>query len=449
MIKISEKLLLPSFQRVTTPCVGECVPRSHNRTERCAIQCETANEAARVRDMLIQLSLRVNDQASSSTGISPITDANIHALLASVQGPYVGMVQLICTLCLIPCPANMSRDDAAIASYPVLLAATHSVDPNQGGQPLSATEKTCLSAFLRTIASTSPVSSFFPLSVADMMAPLFGERDACPNMNAFSQASPITFGLWHVLHVRRLHSYAHPHCLGMWTELHRLSKKCSEGFDGGPMLEPIPGVQASCHGAYVETGICSGLPKIRERHPCEMDKSGEHQGSECRHGFPQGANHTGGVFTIFCKHGVCYAFFILPKAEGRDEVYSWIITHLAKAPKLIVYDFACALHAFFLNRAPAFVKFTQFCVDRIHWFNHRLCGSGYNLSLYPQHTGINSQIAEQGNSSLAQVEDAASCMNQKHFMQNLAFYLSCWNRGKLQRLQKDAAYLAGLGGNAG
>jgi hypothetical protein len=109
-----------------------------------------------------------------------------------------------------------------------------------------------------------------------------------------------------------------------------------------------------------------------------------------------------------------------------------------------VYDFACALHEYFLNRSPAYIKYTQFCVDRIHWFNHRWCGSGYNLSLYPQYKGVNSQLAEQGNSSLAQVEDAASCMNQSHFMQNLAFYLSCWNQGKLERIKKDAAYLAGL-----
>lgn len=438
MITIGQDKLLPTFQHVTTPCAGVPQPRPHTRSERCAIKCNTANDTYQVRHQLIALSLRVNEQATSHSDIRPIADGAIPDLLSCVPGPFVGVLQMICALCLLPNlvpPAGV-----ATASHLMLLKATLSVDPDQGGVPLNASEKKCLSEFVRTIASSSPVCSYFPVCAAEMIEPLLGTHE-CPDSRAFRQASPVMFGIWHIFHVRGVHSFEYPHLTSMWSELCHLSTACSVGFDGGPILQPNLNEQATCHGAYVGTGICSGLVRVRDRHPCAMDTITENEGSECRHGFREGKRNTGGVFTVFCKHGVCYSFFILPKAEGRNEVYSWIITHLASAPKLIVYDFACALHEYFLNRSPAYVKYTQFCVDRIHWFNHRLCGSGYNLSMYPQHKGVNSQLAEQGNSSLAQVEDAASCMNQTHFMQNLAFYLSCWNQGKLKGISKDSAYL--------
>jgi hypothetical protein len=41
------------------------------------------------------------------------------------------------------------------------------------------------------------------------------------------------------------------------------------------------------------------------------------------------------------------------------------------APKIIVYDNACNLHSYCLNRDPLFFKETKFLVDRFHWKNHR------------------------------------------------------------------------------
>ena len=46
--------------------------------------------------------------------------------------------------------------------------------------------------------------------------------------------------------------------------------------------------------------------------------------------------------TIFCPHGFCYAGFILPKAESRDHLFSFMVKYLEKLPKYLVYDFGCA-----------------------------------------------------------------------------------------------------------
>lgn len=41
------------------------------------------------------------------------------------------------------------------------------------------------------------------------------------------------------------------------------------------------------------------------------------------------------------------------------------------APKVVIYDNACNLHDYALNRDPGFFKNTKFFVDRFHWFNHK------------------------------------------------------------------------------
>lgn len=73
------------------------------------------------------------------------------------------------------------------------------------------------------------------------------------------------------------------------------------------------------------------------------------------------------------------------------------------APKLIIYDNACKLHQYCLNREPAFFKHTQFAVDRFHWRGHVGCSAGYCLDKYKsaQIENINSQVNEQANAGLS------------------------------------------------
>ncbi len=40
------------------------------------------------------------------------------------------------------------------------------------------------------------------------------------------------------------------------------------------------------------------------------------------------------------------------------------------APSTVIYDNACNLHNYVLNRAPYFFKDTWFLIDRFHWRNH-------------------------------------------------------------------------------
>lgn len=52
------------------------------------------------------------------------------------------------------------------------------------------------------------------------------------------------------------------------------------------------------------------------------------------------------------------------------------------APKMVIYDNACSLHNYALNRDPIFFKDTEFYIDRLHWANHTgnvMCCSTHSI----------------------------------------------------------------------
>jgi hypothetical protein len=52
------------------------------------------------------------------------------------------------------------------------------------------------------------------------------------------------------------------------------------------------------------------------------------------------------------------------------------------APKIVIYDNACSLHNYVLNRDPVFFKDTVFVVDRLHWKNHSGNCFLFGITLY-------------------------------------------------------------------
>ena len=85
--------------------------------------------------------------------------------------------------------------------------------------------------------------------------------------------------------------------------------------------------------------------------------------------------------------GFCYGFEVMQIHESTNTPFSimkmrfkmvcinqfFMLQDLFLAPKVVVYDSACNLHAYCLNinyRDPLFFKSTWFLVDRFHWPNH-------------------------------------------------------------------------------
>ncbi|XP_041926738.1 uncharacterized protein LOC121690319 [Alosa sapidissima] len=109
-----------------------------------------------------------------------------------------------------------------------------------------------------------------------------------------------------------------------------------------------------------------------------------------------------GLFTLFCGHGVCYGFSVMESSESVNIPFTILRTRFQTG--VVIYDNAYKLHSNALKRDPEFFKTTWFLVDRLHWRNHSGCNCGYNADLYPQFSGVNTQIAEQFNSRLKRLK---------------------------------------------
>lgn len=99
------------------------------------------------------------------------------------------------------------------------------------------------------------------------------------------------------------------------------------------------------------------------------------------------------------------------------------------APKVILYDFACALSAYCWNRDPAFFRDTLFLVDRLHDKNHS-CAKSFAIETTTLFKEVNTQANEQYNSDLQRLHSQLSYMSPQNFVLHLRLYLYLRNASK-------------------
>ncbi len=56
----------------------------------------------------------------------------------------------------------------------------------------------------------------------------------------------------------------------------------------------------------------------------------------------------------FCPHKVCYGFSLMREHESPRHLFNIFKTRFSHAPKRIIYDNACKLYQYCLNREPEF-----------------------------------------------------------------------------------------------
>ena len=64
--------------------------------------------------------------------------------------------------------------------------------------------------------------------------------------------------------------------------------------------------------------------------------------------------HPPGIFTLFCSHGICYGFEVMQSCELPRHPFQIFRQRFHTAPCVIIYDNACKLHQYCLNREPNF-----------------------------------------------------------------------------------------------
>ena len=106
-----------------------------------------------------------------------------------------------------------------------------------------------------------------------------------------------------------------------------------------------------------------------------------HVGIKASYGHP---SLSPSIFTVFSPHGICCGFEMMQSCESPKHPFSIFRQRFQKAPRVIVYDNACELHQYCLNREPHFFRSTLFAVDWFHWQGHVGCSASYCLNNYKQ-----------------------------------------------------------------
>lgn len=198
---------------------------------------------------------------------------------------------------------------------------------------------------------------------------------------------------------------------------------------------------------WEDTGSFYGHPPIRHRPYYEgRDNDTEVDSAEtgtCKKYYSTYKKQTltGGLMAIWCKHNICLGFHKIPKAEGRNDVFSGLYVYFQKAPEVVIYDFACQLGAYSMSREPEFFKDTCFVIDEMHAKGHSSCSQASFSSNYmqcsPRLQGVNTSTAECSNSGLSRIRKSVHYMNQKHAILLTYVYICIWNRRRERDFQKS------------
>ena len=314
------------------------------------------------------------------------------------------------------------------------------VDAKVQARELTAEHQDVVYYFLgRNLATNSPVVAYFPHLLVSSIENAITNSAGLLTANIvkqLAQSAPILFNVLTVAGARRGTSFTLPaEFVPLLKELCKRAKHCASG----PGIDQVPALSDDDERRHrpsaevlecIETGVCAGLPQLRERPTFAADAGSVNDSPECNKLFPKGSDRTGGVMTVFCEHGICYSAFILARAESRDHLFTFMVKYLEKPPQVLVYDFGCAALDYCLNRLPDWFKDMIVLVDRMHWDNHTACCTGFNMRLYEDLKCLNSQIAEQCNAALKKINPTLHRSSQSFFMALLRQYLHAWNTKK-------------------
>ncbi|KAJ7636152.1 hypothetical protein DFH06DRAFT_1336290 [Mycena polygramma] len=197
----------------------------------------------------------------------------------------------------------------------------------------------------------------------------------------------------------------------------------------GQVLED-PWEESGCYYSMKAIRLRPKYPQLKHDQVAEGSK----RGATCSKFYGQYGQQrlTGGIMCVWCTHSICYGFHCIPQGEGRNDVFSAIVTRWPKAPKRVIYDFACALGPYCMTREPTFFSETQFVIDDFHASGHKKCSPAAFLKTYaqvdPRLARINTSAAECGNGGISRIRKGVSYMGQSRAIMFTQVFISIWNR---------------------
>lgn len=135
-----------------------------------------------------------------------------------------------------------------------------------------------------------------------------------------------------------------------------------------------------------------------------------------------------GILLFYCgEHQKCLGFTILSSAESCKIVTEIIITRFHIPPDVIIYDNACNLEDYVLNRFPNYFKNTKFFVDGFHFNAHSNCAQTYDSGMH-KFMNVNTSLAEQKNSKLRHIKNTTPFMKARTFFSKIIYAIHKINK---------------------
>jgi hypothetical protein len=156
---------------------------------------------------------------------------------------------------------------------------------------------------------------------------------------------------------------------------------------------------------------------------------------KCTKDAKAGGDLAEGVMLYYCGlHSKCLGFTVQDSQETPRTVYEIVTTRFDRPPEFIVYDNACNLSEYCLNRVPHHFRYTQFMVDGFHFKSHSNCATTFDSGEYKSlFKRMNTSLNEQKNSQLTRIKYTAPKMRYRTLCAFLRFSIGRQNIEQMLR----------------
>ena len=146
------------------------------------------------------------------------------------------------------------------------------------------------------------------------------------------------------------------------------------------------------------------------RYPKMYTVSGQKDVDLCNKAFDEKRDFSHGVFSIgcCCDLNITYGFELMLTKESAHNFFRFLMCRDVDMTKLegVIFDHACGLNAYILNREPREFQFLRCLVDGSHWNGqkklkksdrsvkggHLGCSEGFNFNLYKVFCGFSFEV---------------------------------------------------------
>jgi hypothetical protein len=143
-----------------------------------------------------------------------------------------------------------------------------------------------------------------------------------------------------------------------------------------------------------------GFPICRQMHDISIRAAAVE--TECEKNTKQPGTCGPGIVLVFCNdHNTCIGVIFQDRAESPALVFETLVSRFPVMPEVVIYDNACNLYEYAMNRIPSLFSKTRFFVDNFHYHSHENCAPTFDTHKHPRLTSnVNTSLTEQSNAIL-------------------------------------------------